>query len=507
MSAPGVVWFKRDLRLSDHRPLAEASAHGSVILLYIYEPELIDAEDYDASHLRFINTSLAELNEALQRYGARLTYRVGRAEEVLAELKRETGFSTLYSHEETGNGISYARDKRVKAWARSVGVTWLEYAQFGVFRGLRDRNGWAGRWNRMMASPITPPPSRLRQRDVLDFEGPRKAEDFKLTPRAQEDVQRGGSAEATRVLRSFLRERGAYYQSEMSSPNTAWTSCSRLSPHLAYGTISMRTVNQALKARRHHVREARAQKQPTEGAWGKALSSFDKRLHWHCHFMQKLESEPEIEFSNMASSHDGLRENEFNAERFEAWCAGQTGYPMVDACMRSLNATGWLNFRMRAMVVSFASYHLWLHWRPTALYLARAFLDYEPGIHYSQVQMQSGTTGINAIRIYSPIKQVKDHDPEGHFIRRWVPELSGVPDEHIAEPQRMSRDAQKRAGLWIGENYPEPLVDHLSAVRHAQARIRALRKTPEARAEAKAINEKHGSRRRPERNERSRRRR
>ena len=101
--------------------------------------------------------------------------------------------------------------------------------------------------------------------------------------------------------------------------------------------------------------------------------------------MQKLEDEPEIEFRNFNRAYDGLREDEFNDEYFEAWCHGRTGYPMVDACMRALHQTGWINFRMRAMLVSFASYHLWLHWRQPALYLARLFLDYEPGIHYSQI--------------------------------------------------------------------------------------------------------------------------
>ena len=175
-----------------------------------------------------------------------------------------------------------------------------------------------------------------------------------------------------------------------------------------------------------------------------------------------MEDEPSIEFYNFNRAYDGLREDEFNQDYFEAWCHGQTGYPMVDACMRALHQTGWINFRMRAMLVSFASYHLWLHWREPALYLARLFIDYEPGIHYSQIQMQSGVTGINTVRIYSPIKQVIDQDPQGLFIRRYVPELAEVPEKHLAEPHKMTAMEQTLFRCRIGKDYPEPIVDPVS---------------------------------------------
>jgi deoxyribodipyrimidine photo-lyase len=188
---------------------------------------------------------------------------------------------------------------------------------------------------------------------------------------------------------------------------------------------------QATRARRYQVRALPPERR---GGWSAALAAFEGRLHWHCHFIQKLESEPSIEFENLHRACDGLRENDFDAERFEAWRAGHTGFPLVDACMRALQAGGWINFRMRAMLVSFSSYQVWLHWRQPARALARLFTDYEPGIHYSQVQMQSGTTGINTLRIYNPVKQSQDHDPEGAFIRRWVPELADVPTDWIHSP-------------------------------------------------------------------------
>ena len=188
----------------------------------------------------------------------------------------------------------------------------------------------------------------------------------------------------------------------------------------------------------------------------------------------------------MHPAYNSLRHDDFNEDYFRAWKDGLTGYPKVDACMRSLKATGWLNFRMRAMVVSFASYHLWLHWKKPALYLATMFTDYEPGIHYSQIQMQSGTTGINAIRIYNPIKQGMDHDPDGVFIRKWIPELCDIDQEFIHMPWKTP---SKMNG------YPMPIVDEKTARQYASKILYGLRKTNTMHKEhSKIIVKKHASR-------------
>ena len=283
----------------------------------------------------------------------------------------------------------------------------------------------------------------------------------------------------------------------MSSPVTAWDGCSRLSAHLAWGNLSVRQVYQATRARLAELQAEAAPRSERTRRWSSSLLTFEQRLRWHCHFIQKLEDEPELEFHNLSRAFDGLREDEFDEARFQAWCAGQTGYPLVDACMRALHRGGWINFRMRAMLISFASYHLWLHWRPTAVYLAKHFLDFEPGIHFSQVQMQSGVTGINAVRIYSPVKQVHDQDPTGVFIRQYCPELVHVPDAYIAEPQKMPMDVQRKAGCVIGKHYPAPIVEHAPAYRNARSRVYAAKAKPAARAEAQKVYQKHGSRRRP----------
>ena len=308
--------------------------------------------------------------------------------------------------------------------------------------------------------------------------------------------QRGGRGLAEQTLTSFLETRGEKYHSEMSSPLTATTSCSRLSAHLAWGALSVREVLQATRRRRAYVKQLPTQQRST---WGRALAAFEGRLHWHCHFMQKLESEPRIEFENMQHALDGLRDEQPDPKRLEAWQRGNTGWPFVDACMRALAHDGWINFRMRAMLISVASYQLWLHWREPALHLARQFVDYEPGIHYPQVQMQSGTTGINTLRIYNPIKQSMDQDPEGDFIRTWIPELSGVNKAWIHNPWLMPEAEQRRCGTRIGKNYPAPLVAHQEAAWDARRRIQQARNSIDAKTQSRILYQRHGSRKRPQR--------
>ena len=207
-----------------------------------------------------------------------------------------------------------------------------------------------------------------------------------------------------------------------------------------------------------------------------------------------IEDEPSIEYRNLHPAYAGLRSSSDDAERLSAWQKGETGMPFVDACMRSLAATGWINFRMRAMLMSFAAHHLWLHWREPGLHLARQFIDYEPGIHWSQLQMQSGTTGINTFRIYNPVKQSQDQDPSGRFIREWLPELARVEERWIHTPWLMDERAQRDSSCLIGRDYPEPLVDHMAAARLARQRMGGLRRG-KARDESRRILERHGSRR------------
>lgn len=460
----GLIWFKRDLRVSDHAPLAAAARCDDAFALVVLEPEWLASPECDSQHVAFLRCCVAALEEQLSRLGLPLLVRTGDMPEVLESLRGESGFTHLFSHEETGPLWTYARDRRVAAWCRHRGVAWQEFAQTGVVRRLASRDGWARRWAARMAAPIVQP-AVARATTGLARGAFADLRDLGLPP--SRPLPPAGEVAASSVLRDFLRQRGRHYRNDLSSPLTAETGCSRLSAHLAFGTISMRQVHQATEAR---IIELMAQREPEAQRFAWHLRGFASRLRWHCHFMQKLEDEPQIEWRNIARTADGLRDEASERRRFDAWREGQTGYPMVDACMRQLLSTGWLNFRMRAMLVSFAAYHLWLHWREPGLHLARQFLDFEAGIHWSQMQMQSGTTGINTFRIYSPARQASDHDPAGHYVRRWVPEFGTA-------------------------SYPAPIVDERSALADAKARLYAMRRSQAAREEADAIQQRHGSRR------------
>lgn len=481
-----IVWFKRDLRTEDHRPLAKAAARGPVLPLYVAEPELWQQPDMSGRQWAFLSECLEELQEALSALGQPLIIRTGAVIGVLESIARRYPIAALWSHEETGNLWTFDRDKEVAAWCRAAGIPWHQERQNGVIRRLKTRDGWARRWDSFMAEALTPAPPRLQPVPGLETGEIPNFGQLGLAYDPCPERQSGGRRNGLERLESFLFERGEPYRTAMSSPVTAFRACSRLSPHLAWGSLSPREIAQATWSRQRLMREA---PKGTTGAWRGALSSFTGRLHWHCHFMQKLEDAPDLEHTNLHRAYDGLRPSIADAERLDAWRKGETGLPFVDACMRALAASGWMNFRMRAMLMAVASQHLWLDWRKPGEHLARLFTDYEPGIHWPQIQMQSGTTGINTVRIYNPVKQGHDQDPDGSFIRRWLPELAEVPDAALQEPWKW--DGAERV---LGKAYPFPVVDHLTAAKEARQKIWALRRGPEFKEAADEIQSKHGSR-------------
>ncbi len=486
-----VVWFKRDLRVSDHGPLAAVhDFEGLVIPLYLIEPDYWMHPDSSFKHWEFIRGSLVELRNNLGQLGAPLVVREGDAISVLTEIARKHQITAILAHEETGNGWTYERDLKVERWSQSQGIPLLQFPSNGVIRRLGSRNGWKAKREARMRGDVYPTPSSIGRASTLD-QGEIPALPQAMKNQARAATQLGGRQAAQQTLDSFLAHRHRGYTKNISSPLGAETHSSRLSPHLAWGTISSREIIKAID------QLGRPSSETGSRVRSRDLAAFQSRLAWRCHFIQKLEDQPSLEFRCMHPSFEQVRPMDPNPESLEAWREGKTGFPLVDACMRFLAEKGWINFRMRAMVTSFASYNLWMDWRIFGPDLAKLFTDYEPGIHYSQLQMQSGVTGINTWRVYNPVKQSLDNDSEGKFIRKWVPQLAKVPMAYIHEPWNMDLTTQKETNCILGGDYPKRVVDHLDSSRKAKAKLSQVAKSSGYREMKKKVLTKHGSRRSP----------
>ena len=476
-----VVWLKRDLRLHDNEAIYNALQSGKrVLFLYVFENLLLNDVHYSKRHWDFIKESISDINEDLTKYNTKVLSVTGDIAAVFNQLQSKYIISEVFSHQETGLLVTFNRDKEFARYCRNNSIEWTENINNGVLRGLLNREDWFEKWEDYMYQP------QIKfQADSDNFitisEIHSLSEYFHTTNlKTDEDknFQYGGTKMAWKYADSFFNERYEKYMFHISKPEDSRTSCSRLSPYIAWGNVSIREIFQ----------KAKEVKQSSEGK--RHLGAFISRLRWQAHFIQKFEMECTMENASVNKGYHKLKKS-ISKGYIEAWENGQTGFPLVDASMRCLNTTGYINFRMRAMLVSFFTHILWQPWQEATHHLSRCFLDFEPGIHFPQLQMQAGETGINNLRIYNPIKNGQEHDPDATFIKKWVPELADLPTPFIHEPYLMTPLDQQFNNCQLGKDYPYPIVNIKENRKRASDILWNMKKDKEVLRESVRILKKH----------------
>jgi deoxyribodipyrimidine photo-lyase len=472
-----IVWLKRDLRTQDHVPFYYAENKKlPYLIIFIFDNSIIIHPDISLRHLQFQYHSILQINKKLLSYNRKVETFYGNSVNIFQYITNQFDVQNVYSYQESGIAITYNRDKEIAKFLKTNNIVWEQYPQNGIIRGKKNRDGWDKQWFETMHQPIIQNEYSIQEniRFINIFLLPNILKDE--WKNYSKNYQPAGEYYAWQYIKSFMDGRVINYSKHISKPLESRTSCGRLSPYLSWGNISIKQAYQFALL--------------SKPRFAFPIQNFLTRLKWHCHFIQKFEQECSYETLCVNKGFESFKHT-LNEGYILAWKNGKTGFPLVDACMRCLQKTGWINFRMRAMLVSFFCHHLFQDWRLGVYHLANLFLDYEPGIHYPQFQMQAGTTGINIIRIYNPIKQSQEKDPLGVFIKLWVPELQNVPVSFIHEPYLMTTIDQQLCKVTIGVDYPTPIIDLTITGKNAREKIWSHRKEDVVKIENNKILKKH----------------
>ncbi len=466
---PAIVWFRRDLRLADHPALAAAlDAAETVVPVFCLDPSLLHGRHRSGPRTQFMLECLGDLDDSLKERGSGLVIREGDPRHELGRLAEELGAHSVHASADVGP-FARGRERAVGQALEAAGARLhLHPGLFAVDdpAALRTSSGTAytvftpyhRAWVGAPRRPVVDVPARLPRLPAALRKG--RVPSLKALGLEQpvSDPARGGEHPARDRAARFLRDRLDRYAAQRDVLAADGTSA--LSPYLHFGCISPRELEYRASGR------------------SESATEFRRQLCWREFYAQVLRAFP----ANARAEHQERYRRQIRwsrtERRFEAWRDGRTGYPLVDAAMRQLQAEGWMHNRSRLLVGSFLTKDLGIDWRWGERWFMRLLIDGDEANNNGNWQWIA-SVGVDpqppARRIYNPTRQQQRFDPDGEYVRRYVPELRSVPDEYLAEPWTMPEEIQRGANCVIGRDYPEPIVDHLQARREALERYARAR--------------------------------
>ncbi|MBC8042346.1 MAG: deoxyribodipyrimidine photo-lyase [Rhizobacter sp.] len=472
-----LVWHRRDLRTEDNTALTHAvkDAGGEIIPVFIFDDAILGRDDVAAVRVAFMLESLADLAAQYDSLGSNLIFRRGNAEEELKTLAKESAARAIYFNEDY-EPYAKARDAKIKSVFERQGLDVKSFQDHVFFKGEQIltaqgkpytvfspyRRNWLSQSEKIPAPAAAPKHLKMPQLSSLPL-----PEITRLDFAPQPKVHLGGSAEGHKLLSQLCSEKIVHYADQRNYPNADGTS--RLSPHFKFGTLSVRRIYRDVQAQR----EFAASEPERHG-----VDVFTSELIWRDFYYQIIDHFPHVAERSFKDGYEKLKwEN--HDEHFEAWKAGRTGFPIVDAAMRQMNETGWMHNRLRMIVASFLTKDLLIDWRRGEKYFMQRLVDGDLAANNGGWQW-SASTGTDAqpyFRIFNPASQSEKFDESGQFIKRFVPELGDVPAKFIHAPHEAALKTPLLTAEF-GKNfeaYPKPIVDHKIQREKALAMFKALK--------------------------------
>jgi deoxyribodipyrimidine photo-lyase len=459
-----IVWFRRDLRLSDHPALAQAVAEqAQIIPLFIFDPYLLHHPETGVGRVQFLLGCLDSLQKNLEYLGSTLIRRYGEQHQILVQLATELEVDAVYWNDDSERHWRTQVDQAIQTSLQERGIRATIFQAEALLpaggKETYDLKVFTPQWYQFLALPTAPRPQQLAPPPSCETGSWRSLSDLNLPPTSQ-IIPNAGEREAHRLLQDFLSHKAPRYLRSLSVATQASLNTSRLGPHLKFGTISARTVYQRVRQQRGAA--SKGEKRNLDGFIG--------RLFWRDHFAQKLRNLPRCEEESYLEAFDQVPWSE-NESHYAAWCEGKTGYPLVDAAIRCLNATGWIPFRLRALCATFLCIDLFLPWQWGARHYMQRLIDGDVAIDHWQWQSHAGVSnrGRTWFRVYNPTEGIQKIDPQGQFVRQWVPELAEVPMSAFRGPSLESY------------GYFRPLVDHPTARQKALEVLEPIKRSYQCR--------------------------